>query len=209
VTGTLASTGDFAVGASKFSVTAASGNTAISGDLTMSKSGSASTLTHSGTTGLAITSTAGYVDVESVRFTGDDVGVAGKTDLLQLATAGVTVDGTLAATGTTTLVAASLSGGVTMTANAATITHSGTTGLTISSGQYVQVEDLKIAGAVIGTGTSATVLTIAATGASVTGTLSATGDVTVGTAGFVVTASNGNTVGKPFYLSSETVLPIK
>ena len=39
-------------------------------------------ITHQGATGLAISSTSGYVDVESVRFTGTNIGISGDTDLI-------------------------------------------------------------------------------------------------------------------------------
>jgi hypothetical protein len=43
---------------------------------------------------------------------------------------------------------------------AAAITHSGATGLTISSGQYVDVESVRFTGAILGTSTTATLLTL-------------------------------------------------
>ena len=101
------------------------------------------------------------VDVESVRFTDATVGISGTTNLLQLATAGVTVGGTLTATGDLTvgtagfvvtaangntavpgtlgvtglltLAGASLSGDIATSKAAAAITHTGATSLAISS----------------------------------------------------------------------------
>ena len=44
-------------------------------------------LTHSGATGLTIKSTNAYVDVESVRFTDNTIGIAADPDLLTLTNA--------------------------------------------------------------------------------------------------------------------------
>ena len=52
-------------------------------------------ITHQGGTGLAITSTAGYVDVESIRFTGGNIGISGDTDLLDLQSAYLAINGSL------------------------------------------------------------------------------------------------------------------
>jgi hypothetical protein len=131
-----------------------SGVLTLQNDVAMTKTGSATALTHSGTTGLAITSTSGFVAVESVRFAGLNLGTATAPTVLTLSDSGVT-----------------------LAPNAATITHSGTTGLTITSTDaYVQVEDLKVTGG---------------------------GEV-------LINYINRSTYQvKPFYLSSETVLPIK
>ena len=184
VAGTLGVSGDVTVGTSQFTVTATNGNTAVAGtlgvtgatslssaslsdDITMSKAAAA--LTHSGTTSLTVSSTNGfvsvsggtYVDVESVRFTGNAIGISGDTDIITLtsgaaavagtlgvsgnvavntnmftvtATNGNTaVAGTLGVTGATTLSSATLSDDITMSKAAAALTHSGTTSLTVSS----------------------------------------------------------------------------
>ena len=73
--------------------TAASvGNVAIDGTVTMIDD--TTSLTHTGTTSLAISSTNGhitiaggsddYVDVESVRFTDNQIGISGDTDIIAL-----------------------------------------------------------------------------------------------------------------------------
>ena len=41
--------------------------------------------------GLKITSSSGYVDVETVRFTADEIGIAGDTDIIQLGASSVTI----------------------------------------------------------------------------------------------------------------------
>ena len=77
------------------------------------------------------------MDVESVRFTGDQIGSTGDPDLITLTSNNVKVAGTLE-----------------MSVNSAALTHSGTTGLAISStngyvtiaggtGDYVDVEGVK------------------------------------------------------------------
>ena len=70
------------------------GNTTLQDVLTMSKTTAA--VTHNAASGgLAVTSTAGYVDVESVRFTGDWIGTSGDVDVLRVEDALVTIDGAL------------------------------------------------------------------------------------------------------------------
>ena len=51
------------------------------------------------TGGLAITSSNGYVDVESVRFTGNIIGLDGDMDIITLQSAAITIDGSLSASG--------------------------------------------------------------------------------------------------------------
>jgi hypothetical protein len=108
------------------------------------------------------------------------------------------VTGSLDVSAATTLAGAALSGDITMSNAAAAITHGGTTGLAITStGGYVDVEAVRFTGLNLGTATVGTVLSLADTGAGVTGTLDSTGNFAVGSAGvggFAVTASNGNTV---------------
>ena len=65
----------------------------------LTMSGNSATITHSGTTSLVIASTSGFVGVEDVQFAGANVGVSGDTDLLQLASGALDVNGTLTATG--------------------------------------------------------------------------------------------------------------
>ena len=78
----------------------------------------------------------GNVDVESVRFTGSQIGINGDPTMIDLgATSGmVSVNGDLKATGNLTL-----------SSTAAAITHSGGTSLSISSNGYVEVESVRFA----------------------------------------------------------------
>jgi hypothetical protein len=153
-----------------------------------------------GTTSLAISSTNGYVtiaggsgatdyvDVESVRFTNDYIGISGDTDIIQLTSTGsqatvaivadVDVTGTMDvssdfAIGTDKFKVVEQSGAVSMSSAAQTITHDGATSLTISSSQaaafvkieggsaaYVQVESVKITDNQIGTVSDANLITL-------------------------------------------------
>ena len=135
VTSTFGVTSDFAVNSDKFIVHSSNGNVTMKGDLEME--GDTATLTHSGSTGGLAISSAQHVDVESVRFTGDQIGSTGDPDLITLTADNVKVAGTLE-----------------MSVNSAALTHSGTTGLAISStngyvtiaggtGDYVDVEGVK------------------------------------------------------------------
>ena len=116
--------------------------------------------THTGTTSLAISSTNGvvtiaggsgatdYVDVESVRFTNDYIGINGDTDIIRLTSTGsqatvaivadVDVTGKMDvsldfAVNTDKFKVDATSGAVTMSSDAQTITHTGATSLTMSS----------------------------------------------------------------------------
>jgi hypothetical protein len=88
------------------------GITTLADDLLMPENTAA--LTHTGTTGLAITSNSGYVDVEDIRFTGAAIGVSGTPTVVTVASGGAAVTGTLSASGASTLVA--------LTAGATTVT---------------------------------------------------------------------------------------
>ena len=181
---TVAVGGDFTVASTKFKVLAGSGNTEVAGTLKASGvttleddvilNKATTLLTHTGTTGLKITSTqaAAYVEVEDIRFTALKMGV-GLTDVITLATTGVHVTGTLQTTGLATLASASVtgalssgaatlasatlngdlttSGDIAMSKTASAITHTAaagaTSGLTISSDNgFVEVESVRITG---------------------------------------------------------------
>jgi hypothetical protein len=147
----------------------------------------AATVTHSGTTSLTISSTLGYVGVETVQFTGSQIGISGDTTMIDLgATAGmVTVNGNLKATGDLTL-----------TKPAAAITHSGATSLSISSGGFVDVESVRFTDAKIGISGDATMIDLGTTAGMVTvnGDLKATGDLTLTTAAASITHSGGTSL---------------
>ena len=159
------------------------GNVAIDGTVTMIDD--ATSLTHTGTTSLAISSTNGhitiaggsddYVDVESVRFTGDKIGLDGDTAIMQLTTAGsigkVTIDGT-----------------VEMIDDTTSLTHTGTTSLAISStnghvtiaggaDDYVDVESVRFTDAAIGTTGDADLVTLEDNKVTIKGTLTTTDDI--------------------------------
>ena len=76
-----------------------SGAATVGGDLTLSNT-AAVQISHSGSTSLSISSN-GFVAVESVQFTGSQIGINGDTTMIDLgATAGmVTVNGNLKTTG--------------------------------------------------------------------------------------------------------------
>ena len=108
----------------------------------------AATVTHSGTTSLSISSTDGFVAVESVQFAGDNIGISGDTNLMVLTSGTLTVDGKVASTTLETSGAATVGGDLTLSNTAAVaITHSGSTSLSISSGGYVAVESVQFADA--------------------------------------------------------------
>ena len=172
------------------------GNVAIDGTVTMIDD--ATSLTHTGATSLAISSTNGhitiaggsndYVDIESVRFTNDYIGISTDTDIIQLTSTGsqatvaivadVDVTGTMDvssdfAIGTDKFKVVEQTGAVSMISDAQTITHDGATSLTISSSQaaafvkiqggsaaYVQVESVKITDNQIGTVSDANLITL-------------------------------------------------
>jgi hypothetical protein len=227
---TLGVSGDMAVGTSQFTVNASSGNTAIAGTLAvrgittladdLQLSSDTTALTHTGTTGLAITSTSGYVDVEDLRFTGAAIGVSGNPIVVTVASGGAAVTGTLSATSSTNLSSTlDVAGNITLaddlliSEDTAALTHTGTTGLTITSNTgYVDVEDLRFTGAQIGTSNISDIITVSDAGIYVQGTVSASdfiftaaqvvvnstnftasGDFAVGADVFTVSGVSGNT----------------
>ena len=129
----------------------------------------------------------GTVDVESVRFTGSQIGISGDPDMIDLGTTAgmVTVNGNLKTTGDLTL-----------TKPAAAITHSGATSLSISSGGFVDVESVRFTDAKIGINGDATMIDLGTTAGMVTvnGDLKATGDLTLTTAAAAITHSGGTSL---------------
>jgi len=205
VTGTVSATafsftGDFVVGSNKFTVVASSGNTAVAGtlavtgittlaeDLRLSENTAA--LTHTGTTGLAITSTSGYVDVEDLRFTGAAIGVSGTPTVVTVASGGAAVTGTLSASAATTLTSAALSADITMSNANAALTHTAAAssdGLAITSTNgYVDVESVRFTGAAIGISTDIDLITLTSATVTVAGAVSST---TVTSSGVTTAAS--------------------
>ena len=111
---TGASTGSTATYSSDVAV---GGTLSVTGTTTLATgvvlSEDAHTVTHSGADSLAITSTNGYVSIEDVEISADSIGVSAKQDLVGLAAAGVTIDGTLTTTGDINVAAIAASGAVT------------------------------------------------------------------------------------------------
>merc|ERR1712166_558060 len=110
----------------------------MSGDITMSKA--TASITHSGSTKLHIVSSSGTVQIESVIFNAGAITGA----------AAITMGGALS--GVTTLAVSALhttTDNIVMSNNAAAITHSGSTALTISSGVKVLIEDVTFTGSAI------------------------------------------------------------
>ena len=193
VTSTFGVTSDFTVNTDKFIVHSSNGNVTMKGDLEME--GDTATLTHSGSTGGLAISSAQHVDVESVRFTTNQIGSTGDADLITLVNDKMSLAGTLE-----------------MTVNSAALTHSGTTSLAISStnghitiaggsGDYVDVESVRFTDDYIGisgdtdiirltsTGSQATVAMVA--DVDVTGTMDVSSDFAIGTTKFKVVESTG------------------
>ena len=119
---TGATTGSTATYSSDVSV---GGTLGVTGTTTLATgvvlSEDAHTITHSGTTSLAITSTTGYVSVEDVEINASSIGVSTKQDLVGLAADGVTIDGTLTTTGDISVAAITASAAVTAASTLALI----------------------------------------------------------------------------------------
>ena len=159
----------------------------------------AATVTHSGTTSLSISSTNGYVAVESVQFAGDNIGINGDTDLMVLTSGTLTVDGKVASTTLETSGAATVGGDLTLSNTAAVqISHSGTTSLSISSGGYVAVESVQFAGANIGISGDTDLMVLTS------GTLTVDGKV----ASTTLETSGAATVGGDLTLSNTAAVQI-
>ena len=202
IKGTLDTTGYIKVASTKFTVDA-TGNTYADGTLTvmgaagmnntlnvkldatlqsdMIMTADSAALTHSGATGLTIKSTNAYVDVESVRFTDNTIGIAADPDLLTLTNAALAVAGTL-----------TVSDDVKLSEDAAVITHTAPTtatnaGLAISSANFhVDVEDVRFTNKQIGTTSDADLITLADDAVAVAGTLTVSDDVKLSEANAVI-----------------------
>ena len=182
------------------------GTMSVSDDVTLTKDAVA--LTHNGSTSLAISSESGYVsitadgsyvDVESVRFTGDNIGLSNDVDILTLTSDGTTGDVALRGT-------MSVSDDVTLTKDAVALTHNGSTSLAISSesgyvsitadGSYVDVESVRFTGDNIGLSNDVDILTLTSDGTTgdvaLRGTMSVSDDVTL-TKDAVALTHNGST----------------
>ena len=104
-------------------------------------------MTHSGATGVTISSTsaaASYVQVESVQFSTTSLGLAADTDLLTLSDEKLTVAGEVELTTLDVNGDADVSGTFSLSAAVAALTHSGATGVAITSTSgYVEVQDVQ------------------------------------------------------------------
>ena len=189
-------------------------------DILMSEATAALTHDAASGVGLAITSSNGYVDVESVRFTGLQMGLDGAADLITLSNANVKITGTLDTTGYIKVAStkftvdatgntyadgtlgvkgvSTLEDDLLLSEDAAVIKHSvgagsTTAGLSILSEHYhVDVESVRFTDAKIGTTTDADLITLADGSVSITGTLDTTGYIKVASTKFTVDAT-GNT----------------
>lgn len=112
----------------------------------------AATITHSapalGNGGLKITSTNGFVDVESVRFTGPDIGIDGTTDIMQLTVASsvatVAFKHKLTTGGLATLESATVTNALTASAAVTVGTTLGVTGATTLTGTTLMKESVTL-----------------------------------------------------------------
>ena len=110
----------------------------------------AATITHtaSGSGGLKITSTNGFVDVESVRFTGADIGIDGTTDIMQLTVASsvatVAFKHKLTTGGLATLESATVTNALTASAAVTVGTTLGVTGATTLTGTTLMKESVTL-----------------------------------------------------------------
>ena len=94
IAGKLFVDSDFKVATSKFTVDASSGDTVVGGELAVTSTATLSDnlvfdkddaeISHTGSGKLVISSTNSYVDVESVRFTLNKIGINGDPDLVEL-----------------------------------------------------------------------------------------------------------------------------
>ena len=101
VGGTLGVTGATTLSSADLSTTlTVTGLTTLKNDIDLMNS--ITIINHRGVTGLQITS-AGYVEVESVKFTGAAIGIGARVNVIALATTGASVTGTLQTSGLATL----------------------------------------------------------------------------------------------------------
>ena len=149
----------------------------------------AATITHtapaSGNGGLKITSTNGFVDVESVRFTGPDIGIDGTTDIMTLTVASsvatVAFKHKLTTGGLATLESATVTNALTASAAVTVGTTLGVTGATTLTGTTLMKESVTLDKA------AATITHTDASGAGSLTISSTTGNV-------AISAKTGSTV---------------
>ena len=190
IAGKLGVSGDFKIATSKFTVDASSGDTFIGGELFVTNAVSngniilaknESAITHTGSTKLVISSTNGFVDVESVRFTSNKIGINGDDDLLTLGSNEVKIGGML-----------EVSDDVLLTETNAALTHTAASGgLKIASTNgYVDVELVRFKDAKIGVAAQDDIITLS------TNNVDIAGNVDVGAGAFTVAVTTGDTAVK-------------
>ena len=133
---------------------------------------------------LTIKSSSGYVDVESVRFTTDEIGIADDADLIKLTDQQVSVRGKLQTTDD-----------ILMSEALAALTHDAASGVGLaitSSNGYVDVESVRFTGLQMGLDGAADLITLSNANVKITGTLDTTGYIKVASTKFTVDAT-GNT----------------
>ena len=199
VAGALGSTGDFNVATTAFTVASGTGNTAVGG--TFSVAG-ASTLTGAATLSSTLDVT-GATTLSDTLDVASHFKVAGTKFAVDAASGNTVIAGTLAVTGATVTLssslglngAATISDDITMTKQSAAITHNAATGgLAITSTYgYVDVENLRVTGNVIGLSTDVGIITLADGAVAIDGTLDTTGDFKVDSTKFTVDSVSGNT----------------
>mmetsp|Transcript_9502 Transcript_9502/g.22396 ORF Transcript_9502/g.22396 Transcript_9502/m.22396 type:complete len:351 (+) Transcript_9502:81-1133(+) len=185
---TGATTGSTATYSSDVSV---GGTLGVTGTTTLATgvvlSEDAHTITHSGATSLAITSTTGYVSVEDVEINASSIGVSTKQDLVGLAADGVTIDGTLTTTGDISVAAITASAAVTAASTLDVASDTTVGGTFAATGVATLGAGLAVAGPATVGGTLTVTQTLTAIAdaaiagaATVGGTFDATGAATFG-----------------------------
>ena len=157
----------------------------VSGDVKLSEANAV--IEHTSTdaaASLTIKSSSGYVDVESVRFTSDEIGIAADADLIKLTDQQVSVRGKL-----------QTSDDILMSEATAALTHDAASGVGLaitSSNGYVDVESVRFTGLQMGLDGAADLITLSNANVKITGTLDTTGYIKVASTKFTVDAT-GNT----------------
>ena len=147
-------------------------------------SASAAKITHENDAGgLTIVSSNGYVDVESIRFTGAKIGLAADDDLITLSAGAVTVAGTLDTTGLATFASATVTGLFTASGSFTVGTTLGVTGATTLTGTTLMKESVTL---------DKTAATITHTDAA--GTPAGSLTISSTTGNVVISAKTGSTV---------------
>jgi len=147
-------------------------------------SASAAKITHENAAGgLTIVSSYGYVDVESIRFTGAKIGVAADIDVITLSSGAVAVAGTLDTTGLATFASATVTGTFTASGSFTIGTTLGVAGATTLTGTTLMKESVTL---------DKTAATITHTDAA--GTPAGSLTISSTTGNVVISAKTGSTV---------------